>query len=196
MDASRTLSIDQVDALLEELEIRQGTANQIRKGTRNLCMAIVMLETGLRVAELCGLIISDLWFAGQPVDTLVVRKKIAKNNKERHIPISVKLSETIKLMESDLWPGFSQSCPSYAFFGKLPNKPLTTRTVERIILEAGKNACNREVTPHMLRHTFASKMMKKTNARVVQSLLGHDSLQSTQIYMHPDMDDLKKAINS
>lgn len=196
MTSPRTLSADQVEDLLLELIVPHGTDKQIRKGFRNYSMAVVMLETGLRVAELCGLLVSDLWYAGQPVGTLVVRKEIAKNRKERYIPISDMLCETLTQMEAKLWSTEIFMLKGHAFFARLRSKPLTSRTVERVILEAGKSGCNREVTPHMLRHTFASRMMKKTNSRVVQALLGHDSLQSTQIYMHPDLDDLKKAINS
>ncbi|GAH69734.1 unnamed protein product, partial [marine sediment metagenome] len=48
--------------------------------------------------------------------------------------------------------------------------------------------------PHMLRHTFASKLMRVTSMRTVQELLGHSSITSTQIYTHPNEDDKKKAI--
>jgi integrase/recombinase XerC len=48
----------------------------------------------------------------------------------------------------------------------------------------------------MLRHTFATNLMRTTNARVVQQLLGHKNLSSTQIYTHPNQQDLKKAIDS
>ncbi|NVM24123.1 MAG: tyrosine-type recombinase/integrase, partial [Desulfobacterales bacterium] len=152
-------------------------------------------ETGLRVAELCGLLVDDLWYADRPVKNLVVRKEIAKNKKERQIPISTKLSETIEKMERTLWWPNNANSGSFAFFAGNPAIKLTTRTVERVILAAGLAAFNQEVTPHMLRHTFATRVMRKTNARVVQALLGHTSLQSTQIYMHPNQDDLREAID-
>lgn len=196
MSIPKTLTADQCQALIDELMISQGTKKQLVKGTRNVSMAHVMLETGIRVGELCGLIISDLWFAEQPVESLIVRKEIAKNKQERQIPISQKLYEAIKIMRSILWPADKLGSNMFVFHTRDPYTPLTTRTVERIILSAGNAAFNMDVSPHMLRHTFASKMMRKTNARTVQALLGHESLQSTQIYMHPNMDDLKKAINS
>lgn len=195
MSIPKTLTADQCQSLIEELMPGFGTEKQLARGGRNGAMAIVMLETGIRVGELCGLRIDDLWYAEQPVENLVVRKEIAKNKKERQIPISRKLSETIKMMASMLWSPKKASAGSYAFFARTPANPLTTRSVERVILDAGKSAFNLEVTPHMLRHTFGSKMMRKTNARIVQALLGHSSLQSTQIYMHPNSEDLKKAIN-
>ncbi len=196
MSIPKTLTADQCESLLEELRGNQGTAKQLSRGIRNFSMGIVMLETGIRVGELCGLRIEDLWYANQPVENLVVRKEIAKNKQERQIPISVKLRDAILLMSSMIWSTQKASAMNFAFFSLAPSIPLSTRSVERFILDAGKSAFNLEVTPHWLRHTFGSRMMRKTNARVVQALLGHESLQSTQIYMHPNQDDLSKAINS
>jgi len=195
MSIPKTLTPDQCRSLLVELMRDHTTENQMSKALRNNAMAIVMLETGIRVGELCGLRVDDLWFAGQPVTNLVVRKDIAKNKKERQIPISMTLCETLKHINEVLWSLNNAVSSSYAFFAHDPSKPLTTRSVERIILKAGMKAFNIEVTPHMLRHTFGSRMMRKTNARVVQALLGHSSLQSTQIYMHPNSEDLQKAID-
>ena len=82
-----------------------------------------------------------------------------------------------------------------SFYATDTQRPITTRQVERIILTASMKALNRPIHPHVLRHTFASRLMKRTNIRVVQQLLGHTSITSTQIYTHPDSDDLQKAIN-
>lgn len=196
MSIPRTLTNKQCEELLEELRGNQGTEKQKSRGIRNYAMAVVMLETGLRVGELCGLIVDDLWYSDQPVDSLIVRAEISKNNKERQIPISTRLRDAIVLLSSMIWTPNHAVIDCFAFFMKDPSTPLTTRTVERIILSAGKAAFNLEITPHMLRHTFASKMMRKTNARIVQALLGHESLTSTQIYMHPNSQDLKDAIDS
>lgn len=196
MSIPKTLTADQSQAFIEELVVCHGTTKQITKGCRNLSMTILMLETGIRVGELCRLVIDDLWYAQQPVQNLVIRKEIAKNKQERQIPISTVLRAAIIDMDRRLWYPNIFNTSDYAFSSGANGKPLTTRTVERIILAAGRRAFHQDVTPHMLRHTFASRMMRKTNARVVQALLGHTSLQSTQIYMHPNMEDLKKAINS
>ena len=196
MSIPKTLTSDQCRALLVQLMRNHTTETQMRKCIRNSAMALVMLETGIRVGELCALCVDDLWFAGEPVESLVVRKEIAKNKHERQIPISSILSKTISNLEMSLWGPNDFSPSDFAFSSGANGKPLTTRTVERIISAAGSAALHLEVTPHMLRHTFASRMMRKTNARIVQALLGHSSLQSTQIYMHPNLEDLKNAINS
>jgi site-specific recombinase XerD len=196
MSIPKTLTADQCHELIAQLMSDHSTQKQEVRAFRNAAMAIVMLETGIRVGELCRLRIDDLWYAGQPVENLVVRKEIAKNKKERQIPISVNLVETIFAMEMKLWSPKTAIPSDYAFFSSSPSIALSTRTVERIILDAGMRAFHQEVTPHILRHTFGSRMMRKTNSRVVQALLGHSSLQSTQIYMHPSSEDLKKAIDS
>ena len=195
MTAPKTLTVKQEESLLENLSIEQGTHKQKAKGVRNTSIAIVFLETGIRVAELCGLRIDDLWYAEQPVENLIVQPDIAKNGKERQIPISRKLAETINQMHAMLWSPSNAGKSDFVFYANCPMRPLSTRQVERIILKAAIAGFNTIVTPHMLRHTFASRMMRKTNSRVVQELLGHDSLQTTQIYMHPNSDDLKNAIN-
>lgn len=195
MKTPKTLTPDQCHSLIEGLLVVQGTSIQKTKGFRNVAIAVLMLETGIRVGELCGLVINDLWFADQPVDFLVIRSTIAKNKVERRIPISQKLSETITRMHAILWLPNNFSPSDFAFSSVANGKSISTRTVERIILAASIAAFNLEVTPHWLRHTFGSNMMRKTNARVVQALLGHSSLQSTQIYMHPNSEDLRKAIN-
>ena len=196
MSIPKTLTVDQCRLLLVELMRSDGTEKQMTRGSRNNAMALIMLETGVRVGELCGLRVDDLWFAEQPVEFLVVRAEIAKNKKERRIPVSRILSETITHMEAILWSPKNANSGSYAFFTNDPSRALTTRTIKRIILAAGMAAFNLEVTPHMLRHTFGTRMMRKTNARVVQALLGHEKLASTQLYMHPNTDDLRKAIDS
>jgi len=196
MSRPKTLTTEQCEMIVHQLMQDHQTGKQREKAFRNGAMAIIMLETGIRVGEMCGLLIEDLWYLGQPVENLVVRKEIAKNKKERIIPISSKLAETIKIMNETIWSKIETTDKRHAFFTVDPGRPMSTRTVERIIMAAGMKALNIEVTPHMLRHTFGSRMMRKTNSRIVQALLGHTSLQSTQIYMHPNSQDLRDAINT
>ena len=191
-----SLNPDQEELLLSALKVEKGTHRQRVRGYRNIGMCLVMLETGLRVSELCGLEVGDLWFCNQPVESLIVRASISKNKKERGIPLSDIMKELVKNLYVTFWAPAKVDRSSFAFFSRSPQKPLSTRTVERVISSAGKRAFGGEVTPHMLRHTFATRLLKKTNTRVVQMLLGHSSLQSTQIYTHPNMIDLKDAINA
>ncbi|KKM21143.1 hypothetical protein LCGC14_1638400 [marine sediment metagenome] len=196
MTSPKTLTPDQCKLLLEALSESMPSEKQQARRTRNVTMTVTMLETGIRVGELCKLHIDDLWYHNDPVASLIVGKDIAKTNEERLIPISQKLNTQLLLMHADIWSWDKSHTTHFAFSGPKPSVWLTIRTVERIILDAGKKAFNQTVTPHMLRHTFATRMMRKTNARIVQTLLGHASLQSTQIYTHPNTEDLFDAIHS
>jgi len=190
----KTLNVTEQHQLLDELLNKDAPHKSFRKGVRNYCMACLMLEAGLRVGEVTQLLITDLVFNLKPVTSIVVREEIAKNHKERIIPISTRLSQAISQMTESYWPRASASVSLRAFYRNSPDKPLTTRQVERIIRNAGLKAIGRPVHPHILRHTFATKLMRVTDMRTVQELLGHSNMASTEIYTHPNADDKKSAI--
>ncbi len=194
--APKTLTVTECHQLLDALLIKDGTKKQFRKGIRNYLMALLMLDAGLRVGEVVRLAVQDLWYSDLPVTSIEVGEKIAEKECTRIVPVSSRISVFLTEMNKYWWkhPYFLNW--KYAFFTTNPDKPLTTRQVERIIRQAALKSLGRPVHPHVLRHTFASRLMRKTNARVVQELLGHKNLSSTQIYTHPNGDDLKKAIVS
>jgi len=193
--APQSLTDEQETKLLLQLTFKSNTRKSHIRMIRNLTMANVMLETGLRVNELVQLRIGDLWFASDAVSTLVVRSEIAKGNRERKIPVSVRLALIIDQIHSDVWTAELCSPYDYAFFLKDPRIPLTTRSVERVIRQAAHAAFRLNVTPHMLRHTFATRVLAKSNMRIVQELLGHASITTTQRYCHPNGQQLTNAIN-
>lgn len=195
MDTPRTLTVIECHQLLDALIPKEATHTQHAKGVRNYTMAVLMLEAGLRVGEVVQLRGSDLYFNDKPVTCITISPEVAKNNKERIIPVSQKLSNALtqhwayKNTQNRTHGDYYVFCPFDRY------EPLTTRQVERIIRAAAMRGIGRPVHPHILRHTFASRVMRKANVRVVQELLGHESLTSTQIYTHPNSDDLKKAID-
>lgn len=190
----QTLSPNETYHLLERLTSGGLCPRQPKIQTRNYCIAVLMLDAGLRVAEVCKLTVPDLYFADLPVNEVFVREAIAKGGRERSVPTSDRLRTAIELMAAHWWTNETNSCSRFAFYVTNPEHPITTRQVERIVGRAGADAIGRKVTPHMLRHTFATKLMRVSNIRVVQQLLGHASITSTQIYTHPNSDDLKQAI--
>jgi len=190
----KTLTTDECHRLLDALQITDGTPKQVRRGIRNHTLALVMLDAGLRVSEVTGLDITDLIFNNAPVTSVLVRPEIAKNHKERSVPVSTRLSEAISQMFVAYWSDHYKNVHHKAFASNVPDKPLTTRQLRRIISSAAIAALGRSVHPHVLRHTFASKLMRVTDMRTVQDMLGHSNITSTQIYTHPNEDDKHKAI--
>lgn len=194
MTTPKTLTNDEAWKLLDQLLKGFGTPKQKNKAVRNYTMAVLMLDAGLRVGEVIQLHVTDLWFNEWPVTSVQVRAEIAKNHQERQIPVSDRLCNALKNMNEFYWYDLDTIASYRAFYNVYPSKPITTRQVERIIRSAAMKALGRPIHPHALRHTFASNLMRITNMRTVQELLGHKHLSSTQVYTHPNEEDKKKAI--
>ncbi len=190
----KTLTTDECHRLLDILQITDGTPKQVRRGIRNHTLALVMLDAGLRVSEAIALDVTDLIFNNAPVTSLLIRPEIAKNHKERSVPVSSRLSDAISKMFMAYWSDHYKNGRHKAFTSGRCDESLTRRQVYKIISSAATSALGRSVNPHVLRHTFASKLMRVTNMRTVQELLGHTNITSTQIYTHPNEQDKHQAI--
>lgn len=195
-NAVRTLTEDEAHKVLQFLRTDHRTPRQQRLCVRNYVMACVMLEAGLRVGEVVQLTVRHLWFLDQPVTNLIVTGDIAKNHKQREIPVSSYLRNAINYLHQDFWTTDAPDASYNAFCYPDELKQLTTRQVERILSKAGMKSLNRPVNPHLLRHTFATRLSRVTSIRIVQLLLGHNNLSSTQIYTHPNSEDLQQAIKA
>lgn len=180
----QTITGEEANALCVWLLKRFDGRPPDHKSYRNHLIARLMVEAGLRVGEVTKLIWSDLYFNDEPVQSIVVRSEITKTKTERSIPCSLSLLTGMKFykgnfpdhfLTTNLWP--------------------TVRQIQRVIKTAGIATMNRLVTPHTLRHTFATRLMRITNIRTVQELLGHKRLTSTQIYTHPSIEDKQDAIS-
>lgn len=192
--APKTLTIDECCSLLQYLHDRLAGGPGWRFAMRTYTMAVLMLDAGLRVGELVQLELRDLYFQKEPVKTLIVRSQIAKGKHERSVPMSSRAHDALlNFLEESPWLS-NQPINTYAFRVIDRHEHLSTRQVERAIRSAAMKSLGRPVHPHILRHTFASRLMRVTDSRTVQELLGHRNLSSTQIYTHPNEDDKKKAI--
>lgn len=191
-----TLTISETEQLLNFLQLHSADDLHSERRLRNWTMALLMVDAGLRVSEVCHLLISDLVLLGEPVKSLCIRSAIAKRSHERIIPLAERVQTALVLCIKHQWPTEPVHTRLWAFWGQNPNKPITSRQVERIIKENSRIAIGREIHPHILRHTFATKLMRVTNIRVVQELLGHRNLSSTQVYTHPNGEDLENAIGA
>jgi len=194
--APETLSLVEESALLAELTHRRYRGRAGLKATRNKLIALLMLDAGLRVGEVVQLRARDLWLLGHPAQSVTVTVNMSKTKTARNVPLSPRIQLAIVEMQETWWnlPCFEPD--GYAFYTRSPKTNITKRQVERFILHAGHKATHRHITPHMLRHTFATKLMRKVPTRVVQELLGHKNLSSTQIYQHPNQADKEAAISS
>jgi site-specific recombinase XerD len=192
----KTLSNAECDQLLKQLQKHQPTDASRRRAMRDSLMALLMLDAGLRVGEVVQLQVSDLIFDNVPVREIRVRPEIAKRQLERFVKVTLRLSVAIAQMRNFVWQQDGRAPDSNAFYSMMRAERLSYQHVERIIKHAARRSIMRDITPHTLRHTFATRLMRVTNIRVVQAALGHKRLSSTEIYTHPDQEDIDKAFDA
>jgi len=178
--------------------MRKGKCGLIhqQKAIRNYAMARLMLDAGLRVGEVVGQTYGDLFWSNEPVKSIFISAELSKTGKGRMIPVAGTLCLALTALRSSYEVKENGIDKDYAFFNKDSMKPLSVRSVEYIIKIASFKALGFCIHPHILRHTFASRLMRITDMRTVQELLGHKHLSSTEIYTHPNANDLKSAIDN
>jgi len=155
-----------------------------------------MLQTGVRVGEVTGLIFDDVLLAGHVKNLITIRGEISKFNKDRDIPASKRLKDSIQDYITWLQTRIATIKPEYPLFQQHNRiQALSTRQVERIVGRIAGAALGRKINPHLLRHTFATNLLRVADIRVVQIILGHSNLASTQIYTHPNSEDATNAVN-
>jgi len=189
-----TLSSDECFKLVDTCLAGYGNSTSKSMCLRNTCMVLLMLDAGLRVGEVVNLRISHLVLNNEPAYALDLSIAVAEKGCVRLIPLSERLRTCISDMIKFFWtPNFMRpddfALPNYTL-----NLSLSVRQVQRIVGELSSKAIGRRIHPHVLRHTFASRLMRVASAPIVQALLGHKHLSSTQVYCHPNGDDLLKAV--
>ncbi|MBA7649679.1 Tyrosine recombinase XerC [subsurface metagenome] len=196
MTAPETLTENECHLLLTAIFTRPDTERGRKLAQRDLLIILLMLDGGLRGGEVVRLKISDLIILGEPVTSLRVRAVISKSKLDRIIPLTERTSEAIRKCHRLLWSGPESAPGDFVFPSKSSSGHLTTVQVERIVKAAAAKSIHRDIHPHILRHTYATRLMQTTNAKVVQELLGHKFISSTGIYMHPNTSDKRKAVDS
>lgn len=186
---------------INEEELLLGTISEgaigtpaVKRQCRDTLIFLLMLDAGLRVQEVARLTRGCLVFANHFCDAVVIPAAISKNHRERTVPVTARLKLAIQDMSEQIWLPLQTRSEQYAFFTNNPDKHMTRRAIQYMIGFAGQTAFGKKIHPHQLRHTFATKLMKFVNIRIVQELLGHVSIASTQVYTHPNNIDLKDAI--
>ncbi|RMD67611.1 recombinase XerC [Candidatus Pacearchaeota archaeon] len=161
----------------------QALLNAVKRKKSRLIISM-LYSTGMRVSELVNLKVEDLNLSERSGWV-----RAGKGAKDRLFVLSDALAEELEqyLKERNKSNGYVFS----------DDKPLTPRNVQKIIKKARvKAGINKKVTPHTLRHSFATHLLEQgTDIRVIQTLLGHSSLTTTQIYTHISREQLKSVKN-
>jgi len=155
----------------------------------------LMLEAGLRVSEVTRLRWTDLIHLGCIKTALEVNADAAKSHRQRTIPITQRLNESIRVAWRRIIPIAFPGAGDYVTSTTTPDRPVSTRSLERHLAKLSKKTIGLHVNPHMLRHTFASRLLRVSNLEVVRAALGHARVSTTQIYAHTSIDDLTEAMN-
>lgn len=177
------LSVEEVTSIIESVPGK--TAGDLR----DRAILEVLYGCGLRVSEACGLLISHVYREEGFV------RVVGKGDKERLVPIGTPALDAL-----DAWlevrplpaaPEFSD----FAFLN-LRGKPLSRVSVFKMVKERAMLAgVSKEISPHTFRHSFATHMVENgADLRVVQEMLGHESILTTEIYTHIDSQTWQKSI--
>ena len=178
------LSLEEVDKLEASIDLSKW------EGHRNKAIIEVLFSCGLRVSELVNLKLSDLYIDEEFV------KVLGKGSKERLVPISEKAIKELNLWFDDrkqmsIKPGEED----YVFLNRRGAHLTRTMILIMIKRQAEAAGIKKTISPHTLRHSFATALLEGgADLRVIQALLGHESIGTTEIYTHIDMSTLRQEI--
>jgi integrase/recombinase XerC len=178
----------QIPMSQEEMEVLQNDVMNKADNILDRCIVEVLYQTGIRKAELCGLIFESVNLEVQQL------KILGKGNKERYIPISEDLANLLLNYLQIRKP--QQEFKSYFFVNK-KGKKLTEKFVYVVVNKyLSLVTSKRKTSPHILRHSFATHVLDNgAEISKVKKILGHSSLASTQVYTNANIEQLKKVFN-
>lgn len=183
------LSEDEMNCILN------GVKTNTPSGYRNRVILELLYSSGMRISELSGLKFSDLNIENNEI------KVFGKGAKERIVLISDRVKEMLNIYLQTVRPLINKEGPknadnndSFVFINKTGYR-LQPQTIRSVINETVNSLqLPKHVTPHIFRHSFATKLLNNgADLRVVQELLGHASISNTQIYTHVTTERLKQA---
>jgi integrase/recombinase XerD len=182
-----TLSVQEIDSLIAAIDL------STNEGERNRAIIETLYGCGLRVSELVSLKISDLFFEEGFI------KITGKGNKERFVPIGKFTQKYIEIYQKNIRvnliikKGFEDT-----LFLNRRGSQLTRAMIFTIIKDlAVKIGLNKSISPHTLRHSFATHLLENgADLRSIQLMLGHESITTTEIYVHLDRSFLKEVMHS
>jgi len=182
-----TLSTDEINDLIEGIDLSHP------QGQRNKAIIETLYGCGLRVSELINLKMTN-WYRK---DGFI--KVVGKGDKERLVPIG-KLTEKVLALYVDevrVHQKINKGFEDFVFLNRRGNK-LSRVMVFTIIKElAEKTGLKKNISPHTFRHSFATELIQRgADLRAVQEMLGHESINTTQLYTHIDREFLRESIIS
>ncbi|MBW9212052.1 MULTISPECIES: site-specific tyrosine recombinase/integron integrase [Terrabacteria group] len=175
------LTVNQVQDLLASFDLND------EKGLRNRCIVELLYACGLRISECTNIKVRDIHLRERYV------RIMGKESKERMVPfyedLAILLAKYLK--ESASFSNLDQP-----IFMGLKRKAISTRSIQLLLEKKGRELnLPFRLHPHVLRHSFATHLLDNgADLRVVQSLLGHENLSTTQIYTHVSQDTLRRVI--
>ena len=179
------LSVEEIDAIEDAIDLSQ------LEGHRNKAIIETLFSCGLRVSELVNLKLSNLFLDEQFI------KVEGKGSKQRLVPISEKAIHELRLyFKSRNTLSIPLEYQDYVFVSYRRKKPLTRVMVFLMIKElVAKAGIQKTVSPHTFRHSFATSLLEGgANLRAIQQMLGHESITTTEIYVHLDRSRLRQEI--
>lgn len=185
MKLPEVLTLEEIDDIINSIDLSK------KEGQRNRAIIEVLYSCGLRVSELCSMKMSDLYIEEQFI------RITGKGDKQRLVPISPRAIAELEAYFEDrsricIKPGYED----YIFISERLKKPLSRIMVFHMIKEAVELAgINKTVSPHTFRHSFATHLLEGgANLRVIQAMLGHKSISTTEIYTHIDSTRMREEI--
>lgn len=178
------LSLDEVNRMMAAIDLSSN------EGHRNRAMMEMLYGSGLRVSELVNLQLSRIYLT----DHYMLIE--GKGSKQRLVPLSPVAEEWFGywMQERSTWPlkPESQDIAFVNRYGRPLTRAMVFTIVKRLCAEAG---ITKTVSPHTLRHSFATHLLQNgADLRVIQQLLGHEDLGTTEIYTHLNVQDLRNAV--
>ncbi len=182
-----TLSVEEIDALIAAVDLSKP------EGERNRAILETLYGCGLRVSELVSLKISDLFFDEGFI------KVTGKGSKDRFVPIGPITKKYIEIYRQQVRPHLTikKGCEDTLFLNRRGNQ-LTRVMIFTIIKDlAIAINLNKSISPHTFRHSFATHLLENgADLRSIQLMLGHESITTTEIYVHLDRTHLTQVMNN
>ncbi|MEH6619986.1 site-specific tyrosine recombinase XerD [Maribacter arcticus] len=182
-----TLSENEIDKLIQAIDLSSN------EGERNRAMLETLYGCGLRVSELIDLKISDLFFEEDFI------KVTGKGDKQRFVPISSVNKKYINIYRNEIRVHLNiQEGFQDILFLNRRGKQLTRAMIFTIVKNLAVTiGLQKNISPHTFRHSFATHLLENgADLRAIQQMLGHESITTTEIYMHVDRSHLAEVMNN